>query len=285
MNKREFLSELENALDGRLPESDIKEILSDYGDIFDNNTAAGKSEEVTAEEIGSPARIARTILGDGSDQGREYTDFQKKINEKTSRIFDKVIEPVRNVEIGKLAPMSHRLFAYLIDSILLGAVAIGAILALYAPFLYFTGTGMVESRVITTPMGPMGSVVMNGEPATRFMFANLAVLFLLFSAFNLFTTIFLWATNGFTPGKYILNMRVVKISGDKISFFDALLRELIIKCIANSLLSGFLNIGSFIWGCATDDHKTVHDLVARTRVVKWDRTLKKPSKSFNPLES
>ena len=66
-------------------------------------------------------------------------------------------------------------------------------------------------------------------------------------------------------------MRVVKLNESKISFLDAVLRELVIKCIANSILSGFLNLGSFIWGCVTDDHKTVHDLVAQTRVVEWNR--------------
>jgi uncharacterized membrane protein len=86
MNKKEFLYELENALEGRLPESDIREIISDYGDIFDNGTISGKSEDEVSREIGSPARIARTILGDGKDGaesgGRQYTDFQKSIKHR-----------------------------------------------------------------------------------------------------------------------------------------------------------------------------------------------------------
>ncbi len=280
MNKKEFLNELENALDGKLPLSDIKEITSDYGDIFDNSAAAGKSEEEVAKEIGSPAKIARTIMEDGIDSGRrtvdgerEYTDFQKNINEKTSKIFDKVIEPDRKVEIEKLAPMSRRLGAYIIDSILLGVVAIGGMLALFAPFLYMVRSSSSEIHYVTSNMGTMGNEMMNmGGPASRFAFANIIIVVLLFGAFNLFTTIILWATNGYTPGKWILKMRVVKINESKISFVDAVLRELVIKCIANSLLSGFLNLGSFIWGCVTDDHKTVHDLVAQTRVVEWNRT-------------
>lgn len=269
MNKKEFLSELENALDGKLPPSDIREITSDYGDIFDNSVAAGKSEEEVANEIGSPAKIARTIMEDGE---REYTDFQKNINEKTSRIFDKVIEPDRKVEIEKLAPMSRRLGAYIIDSILLGVVGIGGMMALFAPFLFMVRSSS-SVHYITSQVGPMGNEIMNmGGPASRFAFANIIIIVMLLGAFNLFTTIILWATNGYTPGKWILKMRVVKINGGKISFLDAVLRELLIKCIANSLLSGFLNLGSFIWGCVTDDRKTVHDLVVQTRVVEWDRT-------------
>lgn len=280
MNKKEFLNELENALDGKLPPSDIKEITSDYGDIFDNSVAAGKSEEEVAREIGSPAKIARTIMEDGIDPGRstvdgerEYTDFQKNINEKTSKIFDKIIEPDRKVEIEQLAPMSRRLGAYIIDSILLGVVAIGGMMALFAPFLFMVRSSSSQINYVTSNIGPMGNQMMNvGEHSSRFVFANIIIIVMLLGAFNLFTTIILWATNGYTPGKWILRMRVIKINGSKISFLDAVLRELVIKCIANSVLSGFLNLGSFIWGCVTDDHKTVHDLVAHTRVVEWDRS-------------
>jgi len=276
MNKREFLIELENALSGRLSESDIREITSDYGDIFENGADNGKSEEDVAAELGSPAKIARTILEDGGEERgsgqkseREYTDFQKNINEKTSKIFDKVVEPDLSVNPETLAPMSRRLGAYIIDGILLGVIGIGAILALFAPFMYMVRSSASVHFVDVSPMA--GHMISAVGPAPRFAFANIIILFLLMGAFNLFTTIILWATNGYTPGKYFLGMRVVKVDRGKITFLDALLRELIMKCIANSLLSGFLNVGSFIWGCVTEDHKTVHDLVARTRVVEWNR--------------
>ena len=293
MNKKEFLNELENALEGRLPQSDIGEIVSDYGDIFDNGVESGKREEIVAIELGSPARIARTILEDGmetshtrqerSEQSgasadnkgeREYTDFQKNINEKTSRIFDKVIEPDQNVKLEQLASMSRRLGAYVIDGILLGVVVIGGLFAVLAPFMFMARTSSFTTTINEMPMNNV--VIDNGMHMNGFTtvatFANIIIIVLLFGAFNLFTTIILWATNGYTPGKWILKMRVVKINGQKISFLDAFLRELVIKCIANSILSGILNIISFIWGCATDDHKTAHDLVAQTRVIEWDRS-------------
>jgi uncharacterized RDD family membrane protein YckC len=287
MNKKDFLYELENAFEGRLSESDVREIVSDYGDIFDNGTASGKSEEEISKEIGSPARIARTILEDGPETARpagissaagerQYTDFQKNINEKTSKIFDKVIEPDKNIRIENLAPMPRRLGAYIIDGILLGAVTIGVMIALSAPFLFMVRTSASEVQNVSSSLGPMGGEVVNTGfvPAFGMGFGviNIILLALLLGAFNLFTTIFIWATNGYTPGKWMLKMRVVKIDGSKISFLDALLRELVIKCLANSVASGFLNIGSFIWGCVTEDHKTVHDLVAKTRVVEWDKT-------------
>ncbi len=303
MNKKEFLDELENALSGRLPESDIGEITSDYGDIFDNSVKNGRTEAEIAKEIGSPAKIARTILEDGMDAGnrssgnsfnfehkggREYTDFQKNINEKTSKIFDKVIEPDRNVAIDQLASMARRLGAYVIDSLLLGVFVMGGFFALFAPFVFMTRASSVE--VYNMPIN-MGNVAIEstmahmGPIGSGIAIGNLFMVFLAFGAFNLFTTLILWATNGYTPGKWILGIRVVKINGAKISFLDALLRELVIKCIANSILSGVLNIISFVWGCVTDDHKTVHDMAAQTQVIKWVRTKKNSEKSSNPLES
>ncbi|MEL7655802.1 MAG: RDD family protein [Bacillota bacterium] len=295
MNKKEFLNELENALDGKLPQSDIGEIVSDYGDIFDSGAEDGKSEEEMAKELGSPAKIARTILEDGMDMRnsgkefrehaetsagnngeREYTDFQKNINEKTSKIFDKVLEPDQYVKIEQLAPMSRRLGAYIIDGILLGVIVIGGLFAILAPFMYMVRTSSFTTTIDNVPANIGSEIVannmmhMNGV-TTGFAFGNMIIMVMLFGAFNLFTTIILWATNGYTPGKWMLKMRVVKINGEKISFLDALLRELVIKCIANSVLSGILNIVSFIWGCVTEDHKTVHDLVAHTRVVEWER--------------
>lgn len=279
MNKNEFLNELENALEGRLPETDIREIVSDYSDIFDNILESGKGEEDAAKEIGSPAKIARTILEDGMKEdkgGREYTDFQKNINEKTSKIFDKVIEPDQNVAIDQLTPMSRRLGAYVIDAILLGVLGIGLMMIFLAPlFLMNYSNVEVSNQSIQSVAGMSGNVMMgNSSVVPRFAFLNIFILVALFGVFSLFTTIFLWASNGYTPGKWILKMRVVKINGSKISFLDAALREFIIKGIANSLLSGFLNIASFIWGSVTDDHKTAHDLVAQTRVVAWDKTKK-----------
>ena len=262
MNKKDFLSELANALEGKLPEPDIREITSDYGDIFDNGTTSGKSEEDIAREIGSPAKIARTILEDGPEK-REYTGFQKNINEKMSRIT----EPDGRVEIGRLTSMPRRLGAYVIDCLAMGVIAIVLAFGLMIPISY--------SYAYRNSFGSVS-------------FSNLLLMGILFGILNFFTTICLWVTNGYTPGKWMLHMRVVKVNGGKVSFLDAVLRELLIKGIANSVLSGILNIISFLWGCLTDDHKTVHDLAVQTRVVEWDREKKDASKASgfsNPLES
>lgn len=276
MNKREFLDELENALEGKLPEEDIKRLRTDYNSVFVKAAAEGRSEEDVAAEIGSPAKIVRSILENAENRGkrndqRDYTDFQRNINEKTSKIFDRVVQPDRSIELAQLAPMGRRLGAYIIDGIFLGLILYGLI-ALIAMPLYFLRSETVTQ--IGHAMIPY-SVSANIHPR-MFMgiggaLSALINLFLLFGGFNLLSVFFLWGTNGFTPGKWLLKMRVVKTNNSRITFLDALLREVVIKFIGNALLSGLLNVGSFIWGCVTDDHKTVHDLVAQTRVVNWDK--------------
>ncbi len=257
MNKKEFLKELENALDGRLSSSDIQEIISDYGDVFNNGMADGKAEEDIAKEIGSPAKIARTILEDVSDAGRgEHGDFQQNTRGKVGKILDQVTQPAENVPFEQLAPMSTRLWAAVIDALAL----IVLILMLYFPL---------------SDGGPRNYMLVS--------FSLFPVLVLL-GGLNFFMAIILWATNGYTPGKWFLSVRVVKINGSRISFLDAFLREGVMKGIVNGLFSGLLNLASFIWGCATDDHKTVHDLVVKTRVVKWNRSKAASSEAHNPLE-
>lgn len=276
MNKREFLDELENALEGKLPEAEIKKLRTDYNAIFVKAAAEGRSEEDVAAEIGSPAKIVRSILEDTGNserrnRERDYTDFQRNINEKTSKIFDRVVQPDRSIALSQLAPMGRRLGAYIIDGIFLGFILYGLI-ALIAMPVYFLRSETVTH--IGQNMMPY-SISANIHPR-MFMgiggaLAALINVFLLFGGFNLLSLFLIWGTNGFTPGKWLLKMRVVKTNNSKITFLDALLREVAIKFIGNALLSGLLNFGSFIWGCVTDDHKTVHDLVARTRVVNWDK--------------
>lgn len=287
MNRKEFLDELENALTGRMPEGDVREILSDYGDIFTQGKTDGKTDDDITMEIGSPARIARKILEDSAEfesgqqnrdaqyeksGQRQHTDFQRNINDTTEKVFDRMVGPDRSVDLSKLASMGQRLCAYILDGLFLGVIGVGLMLVLFAPvfFTRFASIGMLNKATIHH-VGSMGEMMMVGSAFPRFFSVNIVLMVILLGVSNLFTTIILWATNGYSPGKWFLGIRVVKLNDQKITFIDALLRELLIKGIANSMLSGILNVVSFIWGCISEDRKTVHDLAAQTRVLKIDR--------------
>lgn len=310
MTKKEFLRELENSLRGQLPEEDIIEIVSDYGDVFDNSEREGKSENETSDEIGSPASIVRTILED-INKDDSYPNSFKNTKSDTSN----------------LAPMSKRVGAYIIDTFVTSLLLAIILFAAVVPF--YSTTGVSQSAEIISEDGVIQSkpenqyreqktVGANGviknielfednkrifkgteEKYSQFLkdkriFKNeinqfatittmpfsitgllavfpiaLALMFLGIS--NIITAFELWIFSGYTLGKWITKIKVESINGNKLSFWDAFLRDALIKSIGNSITSGILNIASFIWGCATPEHKTVQDLAAKTRVINIER--------------
>jgi len=215
LSKAEFLTELENALEDKLPKTDLDEVLSDYSSFFNEKTARVRTEESASKQLGSPAKIARNIID------------------------------TRNLaETVGLASMSRRLGAFMVDTF----VSAIAILLAVLP-VEFIGSGTIQGGILI----------------------SLLPLILLLGVSNILTAILLWAGNGYTPGKWLLKIRVVRLDSKKLTFWDAILREFSIKGIGNVILSGILNMGSFIWGCATSQHKTVQDLAAQTKVIKVAR--------------
>ena len=63
MNKQEFLVRLEEGLSG-LPQEDISERLSFYGEMIDDRVEEGLSEEAAVAEIGPAEEIIPQIVGD-----------------------------------------------------------------------------------------------------------------------------------------------------------------------------------------------------------------------------
>lgn len=63
MNKQEFLDGLRKGLSG-LPQDDIEERLSFYGEMIDDRTEEGLSEEEAVAEVGSVDEIVRQTVAD-----------------------------------------------------------------------------------------------------------------------------------------------------------------------------------------------------------------------------
>ena len=99
----------------------------------------------------------------------------------------------------------------------------------------------------------------------------IALVMMFFGFSNIITAFELWIFRGYTLGKWITRIKVECLSGNRITFWEAFLRDALIKSIGNSITSGILNIASFIWGCATPEHKTVQDLATKTRVINVER--------------
>lgn len=67
-----------------------------------------------------------------------------------------------------------------------------------------------------------------------------------------------------TPGKALLNMRVVSMSGERITFKKAFIRYLV------RIVSGLLLCFGFLMMLFTEKKQTLHDLAAETLVVRGE---------------
>lgn len=62
MNKREFLSKLNEYMSYELPESMVREKLKFYSDYIDSESTKGRSVSQVIDELGDPQLIARSII-------------------------------------------------------------------------------------------------------------------------------------------------------------------------------------------------------------------------------
>lgn len=307
MTKKEFLAELENALEGKLPADEVKEIIADYKEIFDCGLSDGKREEEISQEIASPAKIARKILDD------EPLNTQGK-RSRSSFNFNKE----SYVNSQNIVPLLKRFGAYVIDTGV-GALFLVAILfVLFFPFstkeivvrvegahakyehgyaakLYEDEKGVrtrVEVRDAAEKRIFKGSqeefvdfLDKNGtrypedfamrtyvrtvrEPLPGRTIMLIFGLLLFTGAGNIFNAFTIWKFKGYTLGKKLFKVRVEKADGTELAFTDALLREVVVKSLGNTVTGGLMNLGSFVCTCVTREQKAIHDLAAKTRVVE-----------------
>ena len=83
----------------------------------------------------------------------------------------------------------------------------------------------------------------------------------IFSLFVIFYFVFFWTLVGFTPGKAILGLKVVRKDGERVSFFRALLRFFAYWISAIPLFLGFF------WVLWDSKRQGWHDKIAGTQVM------------------
>lgn len=96
--------------------------------------------------------------------------------------------------------------------------------------------------------------------------------------FILYFGLIVWKTNGFTPGKRLLRIRVVSLLHEKITLWQATERAL--GYGASMLEGGFGFIQYFIY----PNHTCVHDRIAETIVVKEPKKTSQRGAVDPPLE-
>ena len=79
-------------------------------------------------------------------------------------------------------------------------------------------------------------------------------------------------TNGKTLGRMAMNIRVVRTSGEPVTFWFAFLREVVVKSFLSGLVSSFTfglaSLLDVLWPLWDEENRALHDFIVSTRVVK-----------------
>jgi len=144
-----------------------------------------------------------------------------------------------NASALEFAGFWRRLAAFIIDGIIV-AIIVGAITSILFPFTWLPFAG--ESHWIPFYRGSVQNIISN--------------------AANLIYAVAFWSWRGQTPGKMLLNIKVIRTDGSGISVGYAVLRYL------GYIISGVaLGLG-FIWIAFDSRKQGWHDKIADTYVVK-----------------
>ena len=88
----------------------------------------------------------------------------------------------------------------------------------------------------------------------------------------LYAPLMMARTNGKTLGRMAMNIRVVRTSGEPITFGFAMLREVAVKSIgfgiAGSFTFGLAPLLDSLWPLWDEENRALHDFIVSTRVVK-----------------
>ena len=88
----------------------------------------------------------------------------------------------------------------------------------------------------------------------------------------LYAPVLMARTNGKTFGRMALGIRVVRASGEPVTFGYAMLREVAVKAllfgILSSLTAGLASLADVLWPLWDDENRALHDFVVNSRVVR-----------------
>lgn len=133
----------------------------------------------------------------------------------------------------------RRLAAFIIDAIISGFV-VGAVMSMFFPFTWLPFQG--DAHWIPLVRGTVQNIISN--------------------AVNIVYAVGFWTWRGQTPGKMLLNIKIIRTDGSNLSLGYALLRYL--GYVVNMLTLGI----GFLWIAFDPRKQGLHDKIADTYVVK-----------------
>jgi uncharacterized RDD family membrane protein YckC len=149
-----------------------------------------------------------------------------------------------------LASWGSRVVAQIIDGII---IAIGAVVL----FALLAALGL--------------TVDTDGGAAAFVVAAMLSVLSFSIVAL-LYAPILMSRTNGQTLGRMAVNIRVIRADGRPMTFWFAVLREIVVKSLLFGVISSFTfgiaSLLDILWPLWDEENRALHDFVVNTRVIK-----------------
>jgi uncharacterized RDD family membrane protein YckC len=133
----------------------------------------------------------------------------------------------------------------------------------------------VGALILFLPIGAAAGVGFAGDSDTGLAAAFIGlVLWVLCVAVValLYAPTMMARTNGKTLGRMATGIRVVRTTGEEITFGFAMLREVAVKTIlfgiAGSFTAGLANLVDYLWPLWDEENRCLHDFIVNTRVVK-----------------
>jgi uncharacterized RDD family membrane protein YckC len=147
----------------------------------------------------------------------------------------------------------RRVGAHIVDGIIICALALILLVAITAPF----SIGFFVNDTVG-----VGAVIVG------LVFACICV----FVAALVYAPAMMARTNGRTLGRMATGIRVVRASGEPMTFGFAMLREVAVKWLLFNAIGGSLTFGiaplvDYLWPLWDEENRALHDYVVNTRTV------------------
>ena len=132
---------------------------------------------------------------------------------------------------------------------------------------------LIVSSIIVVVLIPLGATgaVSTAEELSALDPAGQAAVFAALLAGMLYAPLMMWRTNGKTLGRMATGIRVVRSSGDPMSFGIAAIREILIKGVVVGFISqtsvGIVALIDVLWPLWDRENRALHDFPVDTRVV------------------
>lgn len=164
--------------------------------------------------------------------------------------------PPVDAPVYELAGWGRRVAATLIDVLVL--------VVIFVPLFAIAATIGLDTGSSSSGDGSFEFSARDGQV--------LGILFISWIAMLLYAPTAMAITNGSTLGKLAVGIRVVRVSGEKMSFGWAALREVIVKQVLFGTIStftiGLATLLDYLWPLWDAENRALHDMVVKTRVVR-----------------